>query len=120
MTEPNLPKPTGDELAKTAAETALGASTEPSGAKPIGDKAAEKADRATSETPLLEGIPASLSTLLVADKVLARRERAGVTELPADDGIGSQLLRLVAQARAAGGDADQALRAAVRALATEH
>ncbi len=83
-------------------------------------KAAEKADRATSETPLLEGIPASLSTLLVADKVLARRERAGVTELPADNGIGSQLLRLVAQARAAGGDADQALRAAVRALATEH
>ncbi|GAB3588523.1 nucleoside triphosphate pyrophosphohydrolase [Calidifontibacter terrae] len=81
-------------------------------------KATEKSQRAESAVPLLEGIPASLSTLLVADKVLARRERGGVTDLPSGDDLGTQLLRLVAQARADGIDADQALRVAVRALAT--
>lgn len=80
-------------------------------------KAAEKAERGESPVPLLAGIPASLSTLLVADKVLARRERAGRSDLPAGDGLGERLLRLVAQARADGVDADQALRAAVRTLA---
>lgn len=81
-------------------------------------KAAEKAERADSETPLLEGIPKSLSTLIVADKVLARRERAGHQDVPTGDRIGDRLLALVARARAEGVDADQALRNAVRRLAS--
>lgn len=89
-------------------------------------KAAEKADRAESATPLLEGIPRSLSTLLIADKVLARRERSGLTELPdhktdADNSgadLGDRLLALVAEGRRTGVDADAALRDAVRRLAS--
>ncbi|WP_431844052.1 MazG family protein [Calidifontibacter indicus] len=89
-------------------------------------KAAEKADRAESATPLLEGIPRSLSTLLIADKVLARRERSGLTELPADEpdadnsgaDLGDRLLALVAEGRRTGVDADAALRDAVRRLAS--
>ncbi len=85
-------------------------------------KAAEKADRADSPTPLLEGIPRSLSTLLIADKVLARRERSGAGPLLPDgdraDELGARLLALVAQARAEGIDADAALREAIRRLAT--
>lgn len=89
-------------------------------------KAAEKADRAESATPLLEGIPRSLSTLLIADKVLARRERSGLTELPDDKtdadnsgaDLGDRLLALVADGRRTGVDADAALRDAVRRLAS--
>lgn len=89
-------------------------------------KAAEKADRAESATPLLEGVPRSLSTLLIADKVLARRERSGLTELPADKtdadnsgaDLGDRLLALVAEGRRTGVDADAALRDAVRRLAS--
>lgn len=89
-------------------------------------KAAEKADRADSATPLLEGVPRSLSTLLIADKVLARRERSGLTELPADKtdadnsgaDLGDRLLALVAEGRRTGVDADAALRDAVRRLAS--
>lgn len=81
-------------------------------------KAAEKADRARSAVPLLEGIPKSLSTLLLADKVLARRERAGLPEVLPDDSIGGRLLALVAEARRDGRDADGELRDAVRAIAT--
>lgn len=80
-------------------------------------KAAEKAERSQSEAPLLEGIPKSLSTLLIADKVLARRERAGEVDLPQGADLGDQLLALVAQARASGIDADQALRASLNKLA---
>ena len=89
-------------------------------------KAAEKADRTESATPLLEGIPRSLSTLLIADKVLARRERSGLTELPDDKtdadnsgaDLGDRLLALVAEGRRTGVDADAALRDAVRRLAS--
>ena len=89
-------------------------------------KAAEKADRADSATPLLEGVPRSLSTLLIADKVLARRERSGLTELPDDKtdadnsgaDLGDRLLALVAEGRRTGVDADAALRDAVRRLAS--
>lgn len=89
-------------------------------------KAAEKADRAESATPLLEGVPRSLSTLLIADKVLARRERSGLTALPADKtdadnsgaDLGDRLLALVAEGRRTGVDADAALRDAVRRLAS--
>lgn len=78
-------------------------------------KAREKADR-----PLDDGIPSALPALLYADKVLDRLERAGtpadLVPDPADAqaGIGERLLALVAEARAAGVDPEQALRDAVR------
>lgn len=89
-------------------------------------KAQEKSERGSSATPLLEGIPRSLSTLLIADKVLARRERSGAADLPtfvsadtdAEADLGDRLLALVAQGRRAGIDADAALRDAVRRLAS--
>jgi len=71
---------------------------------------------------LLHGIPASLSTLLVAEKVLARLERTGRDLAPATDGdddkgdVGRELLALVARARAEGASADALLRKAVRDL----
>ncbi|WP_406832152.1 MazG family protein [Pedococcus sp. KACC 23699] len=69
---------------------------------------------------LLHGIPRSLPSLLAADKVLARWQRAGRGPLPTGEGVGSELLALVARARAEGLDADAELRAAVAALGTAH
>ena len=75
-------------------------------------KAAEKADR-----PVDDGIPSTLPALLYADKVLDRLERAGRATTPAAEpaDVGERLLALVAEARAAGVDPEQALRDAVRA-----
>lgn len=79
-------------------------------------KADEKRDR-----PVDDGIPSALPALLYADKVLDRLERAGT---PADlvpgtatteADLGERLLALVAEAREAGVDPEQALRDAVRA-----
>lgn len=81
-------------------------------------KAQEKPAR---EGDLLAGIPASLSTLLIAEKVLTRIHRRGLapSDADADPGtLGARLLSLVAEARAAGTSADAALRAELRALAT--
>ncbi len=64
-------------------------------------------------------LPSGLPALLYADKVLARRERDGApAPAPAapDDGIGERLLALVAEARAAGIDPEQALRDTVRGI----
>ncbi|MFC5731657.1 MULTISPECIES: MazG family protein [Nocardioides] len=75
-------------------------------------KGTEK-DRSSVE----EGIPTALPALLYADKVLDRLERAGQpAEVAAgSDDLGERLLALVAEARAAGVDPEQALRDAVRA-----
>lgn len=63
-----------------------------------------------------EGLPPALPALLYADKMLDRLERTGAeSPLPADD-IGDRLLALVAEARQAGVDPEQALRDAVRRL----
>lgn len=78
-------------------------------------KAAEKADRPPDD--LLAGIPSSLSTLLIAEKVLSRAARRGI-DVPAADDLGGRLLALVQQARVEGVSADAALRAAVRRVAT--
>lgn len=83
-------------------------------------------------TSVLDGLPPTLPALLLADKVLERRERAGLPSVPdqvmpdpeADidllDPIASEygvrLLSLVAEARAAGVDPEQALRDVVRAM----
>jgi len=66
---------------------------------------------------LLHGIPRSLPSLLAADKVLARWERSGRGPLPVGEGVGHELLALVARSRAEGLDADAELRSAVAALA---
>jgi len=95
-------------------------------------KAAEK-----QRSSVTDGIPPSLPALLYADKVLDRLAQEGRGELPtgrpavevddapppagpaapapADD-VGARLLALVAEARAAGVDPEQALRDAVRGL----
>jgi XTP/dITP diphosphohydrolase len=67
-------------------------------------------------TDPLEGIPPELPALLRAAKVLERLDRAGrpVRVDPDATDIGERLLALVADARAAGTDPEQALRDAVR------
>jgi XTP/dITP diphosphohydrolase len=65
----------------------------------------------------VEGLPPGLPALLYADKVLDRMARDGrpvdVVSMSATD-VGERLLALVAEARAAGVDPEQALRDAVR------
>lgn len=91
-------------------------------------KAQERAAKAAAAThtggeagheSLLHGIPASLSTLLAAEKVVARWERTGRGDLPMADDLGSRLLALVAQARADGESADALLRKALRELSAQ-
>jgi XTP/dITP diphosphohydrolase len=87
-------------------------------------KAAEK-----TRDGVLDGIAPTLPALLLADKVLDRLGRAGepVEDVLArasapradDDGVGAELLQVVARARAAGVDPEQALRELARDLATE-
>ena len=80
---------------------------------------AEKASHAGGEAGhagLLHGIPASLPALIAADKVVARLDRSG-RELPAaGEDVGTQLLALVARARAQGVDAESELRRVLREL----
>ncbi|GAB3443624.1 nucleoside triphosphate pyrophosphohydrolase [Phycicoccus ginsengisoli] len=85
-------------------------------------KARERADKAAhaggeaGHAGLLHGIPASLPALLAADKVVARLERRGDAVPAAGDDVASQLLALVARARAEGTDAEAELRRALRLL----
>ncbi|HYO39122.1 MAG TPA: MazG family protein [Nocardioidaceae bacterium] len=82
-------------------------------------KAAEK-----GRASVLEGVPTGLPALALADKVVGRAARVGVTPDnvrgsggdPAV-GLGDRLLELVVRARTEGVDAEQALREAVRGLA---
>jgi MazG family protein len=74
-------------------------------------KAAEK-----QRASVTDGLPPGLPALLYADKVLDRLERDGRTVVPDSAGhLGERLLLLVAEARTAGVDPEQALRDAVRA-----
>jgi XTP/dITP diphosphohydrolase len=77
-------------------------------------KAAEK-----QRASVLEGVPQALPALTLAEKVVGRAQRVtGVPPAAADSGdVGERLLALVADARAAGVDPEQALRDAVRRLA---
>ncbi|MEU8221891.1 MazG family protein [Kribbella sp. NPDC048915] len=79
-------------------------------------KAAEK-----QRSSVLEGIPLALPALALADKVLGRAAKVLPAETPADaaDDIGGRLLDVVRDARAAGIDAEQALRVAVQQLSAE-
>ncbi len=67
----------------------------------------------------LDGIPGGLPALARAEKVLDRLDKHGIVvgeqvQLPEGTDVGTQLLRDVAAARAAGTSAEEALRGAVR------
>ena len=73
-------------------------------------KAAEK-----GRSSVLDGIPPGLPALALADKVLGRAAKNGV-QPAAGQSVGDRLLEIVVEARAAGQDAEQELRDAVRRL----
>lgn len=78
-------------------------------------KAAEKSAR----TSVLDGVPRSMPSLALAQKLLGRaRVRTAVVGTPPDseEELGEALLALVARARANGWDAERALRGRIRAL----
>ncbi len=77
-----------------------------------------------SRESALDGIADSLSTLLRASKVISRARAHQVdVDLPSGpvtaDEVGRRIVALVARAQASGVDADQATRAAVRALESQ-
>ena len=74
-------------------------------------KASEK-----GRASVLDGVPPGLPALALADKVLGRAAKVGITPTASED-LGDRLLALVVEARAAGRDAEQDLRDAVRRLA---
>jgi XTP/dITP diphosphohydrolase len=83
-------------------------------------KAVEKAHRSST----LDGIPQAMPALALADKLLGRAGKLGITRSPAqipatEQELGSQLLAMVAAARAAGLDSERALRGALRELQAE-
>jgi XTP/dITP diphosphohydrolase len=83
-------------------------------------KAGEKPHR----TSVLDGVPQGMPALALAQKLLGKAEKVGVTRESTDaahapateDELGDALLALVASARAQGLDAERALRHAVRGL----
>ena len=80
-------------------------------------KAVEKAHRSST----LDGIPLAMPALALADKLLGRAGKLGVTREPADipateEELGTLLLGMVAAAKAAGLDSERALRGALRDL----
>jgi XTP/dITP diphosphohydrolase len=80
-------------------------------------KAVEKAHRSS----VLDGIPQAMPALALADKLLGRAAKVGVSRKPApipatEVELGAQLLGMVVAARAAGFDSERALRGALRAL----
>ena len=83
-------------------------------------KAVEKPER----TSVLDGIPAGMPALALAEKTLGRAAKVGVTRdaaaVPAtEEQLGAELLALVVGARDAGLDAERALRSALRVLRTD-
>ncbi|GMA30505.1 hypothetical protein GCM10025875_04970 [Litorihabitans aurantiacus] len=94
-------------------------------------KAAERAASGAGRPSAADGVPTSLPALARAQKMLGRAERAGVAVGPdfdVDPGdaqaaagaeIGAELLAVVARARALGVDAESALRAQVRTVASQ-
>jgi XTP/dITP diphosphohydrolase len=71
-----------------------------------------------SRDSVLDGIALSQPALSLAAKILERAERAGLdVPLPSGPDLGTALLRLVADARLAGRDAEGDLRHAVRSYA---
>jgi len=77
-------------------------------------KAAEK-----GRSSAVEGVPVGLPALALAAKLMSRTARAGlaVSPDPDDPSVGGRLLRLVAEAQAAGADPEAELRVAARRYA---
>lgn len=75
-----------------------------------------------ARTSVLDGVPASLSALLRAEKLLGKAEGLGVTVAPVDPApadeaeLGQRLLALVAAGREQGLEAERALRSALAGL----
>ena len=82
-------------------------------------KKAERAAAASegSAPSVLDGVAFGQPALSLAAQVQRRPERAGIPLELGADGLGDELMRLVAQARAAGLDAELELRGAARQLA---
>ena len=83
-------------------------------------KSVEKAHRSST----LDGIPQAMPALALADKLLGRAGKLGVTREPAsipatEAELGEQLLAMVVAARANGLDSERALRGALRVLQQE-
>jgi XTP/dITP diphosphohydrolase len=100
------------EVIKAEEKAAKAATAARAGAEHTGGEA--------GHTGLLHGIPASLPTLLAAEKALARWERTGgdLATVTADDhDLGASLLALVARARERGEAADDLLREALQRFA---
>lgn len=76
---------------------------------------------------VLDGIPASLPALSLADKVIGKAQKLGLlakqlesgVELADEDQLGALLLALVLSAKSKGLDAERALRGSVRELSVE-
>ncbi|AXH37270.1 MazG family protein [Humibacter sp. BT305] len=82
-----------------------------------------KAREKPARTSVLDGIPMGMPSLALADKLLGRAEKVGVTAAgPAvaspddEEGLGALLLQLAASARERGLDPERALRGALRGL----
>ncbi len=77
-------------------------------------KAAEKGRESA-----VDGVPTGLPALALASKLMSRAAKAGVpvSPDPEDASFGGRLLRLVAEAQAAGADAETELRSAARRYA---
>lgn len=79
-------------------------------------KRREKADR----TSVLDGVPMQMPSLLLAEKLVGRAERAGLEVRPSravpddEEALGDELLDTVIAAAAQGLDAERALRSALR------
>ncbi len=88
-------------------------------------KSAEKPGR----TSVLDGIPQGMPALSLADKLLGRAHKVGVTPIATpdstvvavttEDELGPLLLSIVSSAKATGLDAERALRTTLRRLQTE-
>ena len=81
---------------------------------------AQKRREKSHRTSVLDGIPMSMPSLLLAEKLVGRAERAGLEVRPNlavpedEDALGDVLLDTVIAAAAKGLDAERALRAALR------
>jgi XTP/dITP diphosphohydrolase len=86
-----------------------------------------KAEEKPHRSSVLDGVPAGMPALALAEKVLAKAAKVGVRIQPATDArpehledeaaLGERLLAYVSAAREHGLDAERALRRAVRSLA---
>ncbi|HEY2643263.1 MAG TPA: MazG family protein [Galbitalea sp.] len=75
-------------------------------------------------TSVLDGVPRAMPALALADKLLGKAAKLGMSEQPpaelasatSESELGAQLLAIVGSARANGLDAERSLRAAIRGL----